>query len=98
LLWEKSTSAANPKGGCGPRSKIRHNPDGVEPHRCWEPRVASRVAGQPWAGGHNPFGIAEPPASPTSGFDFPIGIRAKYFPRFRSHFASLVSDTGETLF
>src|SRR3989442_814760 len=35
----------------------RRNPVGVGNHFVRQPRVASRVAGQPWAEGRNPFGI-----------------------------------------
>jgi hypothetical protein len=40
-----------------------------------KPRVASRLAGQPWAGGHNPFGIANAWEGQT--------LPTKHQPRFR---------------
>ena len=41
-----------------------HNPVGVGLRACSCPRVAR--ASQPWAGGHNPFGIAETGNTPIS--------------------------------
>src|SRR5882762_832799 len=46
-----------PQRGCGSGMKARHNPVGVETDATRKPRVAR--SSQPWAGGHNPFGIAE---------------------------------------
>src|SRR6266436_4435991 len=46
------------------------------------PRVASRMAGQPWAGGHNPFGI-EDACKVQRG----LAHSAKQAPRFSPEFA-----------
>ncbi len=47
---------AQPKRGCGTGTREGHNPVGVVQHSRHFPRVAR--ASQPWAGRHNPGGIA----------------------------------------
>ncbi len=48
--------SSQPQRGCGPAAWKGHNPVGVVRYSRRFPRVAR--ASQPWAGRHNPFGIA----------------------------------------
>src|SRR5213593_551207 len=51
-----SKDFSQPQRGCGPAARDGQNPVGVVVYSRRFPRVARAL--QPWAGGHNPFGIA----------------------------------------
>ena len=58
LPWEEDRPNAQPQRGCGTTATpSAATPLGLRPTSCRFPRVASRLAGQPWALRRNPFGI-----------------------------------------
>jgi hypothetical protein len=63
LPWVMAANRYQPQRGCtrsGGERQPGHNPVGVEETANHLPRVGA--GRQPWAGGHNPFGIGKPVA------------------------------------